>query len=192
MKKLFYSVLASTALILLAVSTPAQAQQQRVVQPVRMGIVNTKKCLETSKLGKQEQANFEKMKNQMESVLQDKERVLEEIEAKLNDDDYMDGISDETANELRNKRRNIRKDGVALQNQYMQTLQQANFKIVQKLTETIAKASAQVAQDPKNNLNVIETDEAVTYYDPSLDVSDLIIVKMDQLFDQEQKESSKK
>jgi outer membrane protein len=30
-------------------------------QTLRIGLVNTKKCLEESKLGKQEQANFEKM-----------------------------------------------------------------------------------------------------------------------------------
>ena len=48
---------------------------------------------------------------------------------------------------LRRKKRTIRNEGMQLQNQYMQTLQQANLKIVQKLTEVIGKASAQVAQD---------------------------------------------
>lgn len=163
-------------------------------QSLRVGVVNTKKCLEQSKLGKQEQANFEKMKTQMETILQEKEKALEEVESKLNDDDYMDSVSEETASTLKNKRRSIRNEGMQLQSQYMQTLQQANMKIIQKLTEVIGKASAQVAQDTAAGepVDVILTDEACTYYTPRFDVSDRIIVKMDAIFDAEQKESASK
>ncbi len=159
---------------------------------LRVGIVNTKRCLEESKLGKQEQANFEKMKTQMENILQEKERALEEIEAKLNDDDYMDSISDETASELKRKRRTIRNDGMQLQSQYMQTLQQANIKVVQKLTEVISKASSQVAQDPSQPLDVVLTDEACTFFSPRLDISDRVVAKMNAIFDAEQKDNPSK
>lgn len=188
--------------ILLACSGSAyvNAQSQPVSNPsagqhtLRIGIVNTKKCLDESKLGKQEQANFEKMKSQMESVLQEKERSLEDIESKLNDEDYMDSISDEAASELKRKKRAIQKDGMQLQQQYMQTLQQANVRIVQKLTEVISKASAQVAKDSVGgqSVDVIFTDEACTFYAPALDVSDRIIAKMNAIYDAEQKESSAK
>lgn len=161
-------------------------------QTLKVGIVNTKKCLENSKLGKLEQANFEKMKNQMESILQEKEKTLEDLESKLNDDDYMDSISDEAASELKRKKRNIRNEGMQLQNQYLQTLQQANLKIVQKLTDAISKASAQVAKEEGNqSIDIIFTDEACTYFAPHLDVSDRIIEKMNTLFDAEQKDNNK-
>lgn len=174
--------------------THATMSQNASQQSLRIGIVNTKKCLEESKLGKQEQANFEKMKQQMETVLQDKERALEEIESKLNDDDYMDSISDEAASELKRKKRTIRNEGMQLQNQYMQTLQQANVKIVQRLTEVISKASAQVAKDSSSGqtVEVIFTDEACTYFAPHLDVSDRIVAKMNAIYDAEQKESTSK
>ncbi len=163
-------------------------------QSFKIGVVNTKRCLEESKFGKQEQANFEKMKNQMETVLHDKEATLEDLEAKLNDDDYMDSISEEAANELRRKKRNIRNEGMQLQNQYLQTLQQTNLKIVQKLTEAISKASAQVAQDTSSgqSLEAIFTDEACTFYATHLDVTDRIIAKMNAIFDSEQKETPAK
>lgn len=130
MKKLCYWSFSLATLIAWSLNTLAHAQQPSVTaQPstittsnypidasanttLRIGIVNTKKCLEESKLGKQEQANFEKMKHQMESVLQEKERTLEDIESKLNDDDYMDSISDEAASELKRKRRTIRNEGM--------------------------------------------------------------------------------
>lgn len=155
---------------------------------VRIGIVNTKKCLEESKLGKQKQANFDKMKKQMESVLKEKEQTLEEVESKLNDDDYMDSISDEAANELKQKRRSIRNEGMQLQNQYIQTLQQTSLKDSQKLTESIGKASKEVAQESLTSgqpIDVIFTDEACTYYNASLDVSEKVISKMNALFDAE-------
>lgn len=173
---------------------PQQQPAQAAGQSIRIGIVNTKKCLDESKLGKQEQANFEKMKNQMESVLLEKEKMLEEIEHKLNDDDYMDSISDDAASELKRKKRNLKNEGMQLQNQYMQNLQQANIKIVQKLTEVIGKASAQVAQDTSSGqpLDVIFTDEACTYYGPALDVSERVIAKMNSIYDAEQKDSAAK
>lgn len=163
-------------------------------QALRFGIVNTKKCLEDSKLGKQEQSNFEKMKQQMRSILEDKEKILEDIESKLNDDDYMDSISEDAASELKRKRRSVRNEGMQLQSQYMETLQQANLKVIQKLTEAIGKASNLVSQDSTNNqpIDVIFTDEACTYYSPRLDVTDRVVAKMNTIFDTEQKENASK
>lgn len=160
----------------------------------RVGIVNTKKCLEESKLGKLEMANFEKMKKQMQSELQDKERTLEEIEAKLNDDDYMDSLSDEAANELKRKRKAIRSEGMQLQNQFMEALQHANVKVIQKITESISKASAEVAKEgiDGQSIDAIFTDEACTYYAPSLDLSDKVVAKMNVVFDAEQKDNASK
>jgi outer membrane protein len=199
MKNLSRCSLVIGTLLFCSLCTMVSAQQNQTQtngnsptsQSLRIGIVNTKRCLEESKFGKQEQANFEKMKNQMESVLHDKEATLEDIETKLNDDDYMDSISEEAANELRRKKRNIRNEGMQLQNQYLQTLQQTNLKIVQKLTEAIGKASAQIAQDTSSGqpLDAIFTDEACTFYAPHLDVTDRIIAKMNAIFDSEQKET---
>lgn len=195
MKNLRLWILGFGTIAAFCLCTAGHAQQPPAQnQSLRVGIVNTKKCLEQSKLGKQEQANFEKMKTQMETILQEKEKALEDVESKLNDDDYMDSVSEETASGLKNKRRSIRNDGMQLQSQYMQTLQQANMKIIQKLTEVIGKASAQVAQDTSGGepVDLIFTDEACTYFTPRFDVSDRIIAKMDAIFDAQQKESASK
>jgi outer membrane protein len=171
-------------------SSFAQTTTSPQSQSLRVGIVSMKRCLEESKLGKQEQANFEKMKSQMESVLQDKEKALEDIENKLNDEDYIDSITAEAESELKRKRRTLRQEALQLQNQYMHTLQQANLKIVQKLTDSINKASEQVAREA--NFDVIINDEACTFYSKGLDVSDRIVAKMNATYDAEggQKEPS--
>ncbi|CUI16527.1 putative outer membrane protein OmpH [Candidatus Protochlamydia naegleriophila] len=197
MKNLRHLLLAVAACAC-ALTAPAFAQQasysSAAGQSLKIGVVNAKRCLDESKLGKQEQANFEKMKKQMESILQDKEHDLEEIEAKLNDEDYMDSISEEAALELKRKKRNLRNEGLQLQNQYIQTLQQTNLKIVQKLTDTIAKASNQVAQDSSSGqtIDVIFSDEACTYFAPQLDITDRVVAKMNAIFDVESKDSAKR
>lgn len=192
MKNLRHLFLSLGLLFCSALSAQQQpVQQSRPSSAIRIGIVNTKKCVEESKLGKQEQANFEKMKGQMESVLQEKERTLEELESKLNDDDYMDSISEEAAAELRRKKRTIKQEGFQLQSQYMQTLQQANYKIVQKLTQVISKASAQVAQE-SSAFDLIINDEAATFYTPQLDISDKVIARMNTLFETEPKDNQLK
>ncbi len=178
-------------------SFPSSAQQPQQVQSVpsfRIGFVNTNKCVEQSKLGKQEQISFDKMKQQMETVLRDKGLLLEEIKSKLEDEDYMDSISDEAASELKRKKRAITAEGAQLQNQYAETLQQARMKVMQKLTEVIAKASQQVAQDPFSGpvLDAIFTDEACTYFSSALDVTDKVVAKMDAIFDAEKRENSTK
>lgn len=184
MNKLRRVFLVFTAASACLLSTSAFAEAT-----LKIGVVNTKKCLEESKLGKQEQANFEKMKHQMESILQDKEKVLEDIESKLNDEDYTDSISADAESELKRKRRTMRQEALQLQNQYMQTLQQANFKIVQKLTDVINKASEQVAKE--SGLDIILNDEACPFYNKQLDVSSQIVVKMNAVYDAEVKDAPK-
>lgn len=161
---------------------------------LKIGVVNTKRCLEESKVGKEQQANFEKMKKQMESVLQDKESDLEEIESKLADDEYMDSISEEAANSLKRKKRQVRNEGMQLQQQYMQTLQRTNMEVVRNLTEEITKASAAVAGDRSSpdHYDVIFTDEACNFSSPDLDVTNKIIQKMDEMFEKSKKENDKK
>lgn len=181
MKKLNMFLLSLGMAAFCLCTTPAHADSPAA----KIGVVNAKKCLEQSKVGKQEQANFEKMKSQMESVLHEKETTLEDIETKLGDDDYLDSISEEAANELKKKRRTIRQEGMQLQNQYMHTLQQANVKIIQRITDIVNKAAAQVAKD-SGSLDLIINDEACPYFNPSLDVTDKIIAVMNKVFDAEQ------
>jgi outer membrane protein len=188
------SLLCCAATLLLA---PLCAQTTHTFsQPSqRFGIVSTKKCLEESNIGKQETANFRKMETQMKEVLEEKVRVYREVDSKLNDEDYLDSISAEAERELKNKRSSIRKEATALEGEFVQTLEQANLKIAQKVTEMISKASAEVAQDSEKTnepLSMILTDQACTYFNPQLDVTDRVIVKMNQMFENEQKDSTKR
>ena len=155
-----------------------------MAEDVKIGVVNFKSCVEKSKLGKKEQANFDSLRKQMESVLEEKEKALNEIGNKFNDPDYLDSLSPEAEAELKHKLRTLNQELSQHQNQYYQALNQANFKIIQKMSESVAQASEKVAV--KNGLDVVLNEEGSFFYNRALDISDDVVKVMDETFDQNQ------
>lgn len=145
---------------------------------LKIGVVNFKSCVEDSKIGKQEQAAFEAMKKQMESVVEEKEKVLSELANKLNNADELELMSPEAETELKRKFRALSQEMSQLQTQFYQTLNQANFQVVQKLSELVTKAAEKVAKE--QNLDLILNDEGSFYTNKNLDVSSLIVKKLDE------------
>jgi outer membrane protein len=158
-------------------NTPSPSDSKQL----KVGIVSFKICVEQSKLGKQEQANFEVLKKQMESVLAEKEKTLNDMASKFNDADYLDSLSPEAETELKRKFRALNQEISQQQNQYMQTLQQTNFKVVQKLQEEVTKASEAIAKSEKFDL--IINDENTFYHAPHLNISSKVIALMDRDFE---------
>lgn len=166
---------AAFALLFLASNVPCSA-----AEATKVGVVNFKQCIEKSKLGKQEQVQFEKMKKQMEEVLGEKEKGFKEVAKKLDDDDYLDSLSHEAQAELKHKARTMNQEYSQQQQQFFQMLQQANFKIMQKLHEEVESVSKDVAKE--KGLDLILGEEGVFYFSEKLDISDAIIDAMDRSF----------
>lgn len=178
MKKLSYLILCSIAIS--ATAMPGYAADN-----AKIGVVSFKTCLEQSKVGKQEQANFDAMKKQMETVLEEKGKALEAIELKKRDADYLDSLSPEMETEFNRKARALEGEFMQLQNQYMQTLNQANMKILQKLNDLITQSSKEIA--PANNLDIVLNDEACYFCASPLDISSEVAKKMDELTEKQNK-----
>jgi outer membrane protein len=178
--------LSATSFAADAASTAATANK---LQSLKIGIVNFKRCVEQSKIGKQEQANFEGLKKQMETVLSEKEKSLNEMATKFNDPDYLDSLSPEAETELKRKFRAQNQELAQLQNQYMQNLQQTNVKIIQKLNELVSKAANTLAT--KEKLDLVLNEETSFFYAPSLDLSSKVITMLDEDFDKQPKETTK-
>ncbi len=159
------------------------------LQSLKIGIVNFKRCVEQSKVGKLEQSNFEALKKQMESVLADKEKGLNEMATKFNDPDYLDSLSPEAETDLKRKFRAQNQELAQLQNQYMQSLQQTNIKVIQKLNELVSKAANTLAA--KEKLDLVLNEETSFFYAPALDLSTKVIALMDEDFDKQPKETPK-
>jgi outer membrane protein len=153
-----------------------------------IGVVNFANCVTESKLGKQEQASFESLKKQMSSLLEDTEKQLNEINAKFNDPEYLDGLSPEAEEELKNKFRSLNEEMGRYQNQYYQVLNQANMRIVQLLGASINSAAEKVAKE--KHLSMVINKEAFFFFAPQLEVTPLVIAEMDKTFDIESKKQA--
>lgn len=145
--------------------------------PIKIGVVNFKTCVEKSKMGKQEQASFEAMKSQMEGVVVEKEKTLEDLAGKLNNPDELDLMSPEAEVELKRKFRALSQEMGQMQNQFYQTLSQANMKVVQKISDSVAKASEKVAKGLK--IDLVLNEETCFYCNSSIDISTLVVKEMD-------------
>jgi outer membrane protein len=155
---------------------------------LKVGVVNFKDVVEHSKYGKFEQGNFETLKKQMESVLEDKEKTLTELTNKFNDQDYVDSLSTEAEADLKHKFRMINQELGQIQAQYYQTLNQANMKILQKLNEIVGKSAEKIAKD--SGLDLILNEDGSFYYAPHLDISKKVIAALDLQYDVEVKNNA--
>jgi outer membrane protein len=158
------------------------------VQP-KVGTVSFKTCLERSKIGKSEQVKFETMRKQLEQTIETKEKELNELSPKFSDE-YLDSLTPEAETELKEKFKNLSQELTQLQNQFYQTMNQANMQVVQKLFEMISEASKVVSKD--KGLDLIMNDEVCFFKSEDLDVSDAIIAQLDEAFAKSQAEAATK
>lgn len=163
-------------------------QQLSAVDYSKIGVVNFADCVTTSKYGKQEQENLENLRKQMTSMIQDTENELKDISAKFEDSEYVDGLSPKAEEELKQKYQTLNQDLARFQNQYYQVLQQANYQVIQKISESIAKASESVAN--KKKLGIVMNKEACFYHKPTLEVTSLVISEMDKNYEFDAKQKA--
>lgn len=172
MKKIVFGALFALSLSL---ATMAEA--------ANYGFVNFKEVIEKSKLGKQEQGTFDSLKEQMEKVLEEKDKELNEIASKFNDPDYIDTLSPEAENDLKHKFRLLSQDMSEKQNQFYQALQNAQMKVMAKLAESVGKASEVVMA--AKSLDAIFNQDATFSLKDSQNVSTEVIKQMDSQFEKE-------
>ncbi len=150
---------------------------------MNIAIVNFKMCVDQSKLGKEEQSNFEALRNQMEKSFEAKEKDLTEMSNKFNDADFLDSLSLEAETELKRKFRVASQELNQLQSQYYQALSQANMKIIQQMQDAVVIASKAVAEE--KNIDLIVNDESTFFYNPKHDISMDVIAMLDKNYEQE-------
>jgi outer membrane protein len=177
MKKLLIST------ILACTSLPLFAAEQKV------GIVNFNTCIVDSKLGKQEQNAFETMRKQFVSLVEDTDKQLREVSEKLQDKDYLDGLSKEAEETMKAKFSQLNEELGRYQQQYYQFMNQGQYKIVQAVVSGINHAAENIASG--KNYNIILNKEACFFYSPALDITSDIIKTMDKQFDEESKKQEK-
>lgn len=170
-------------------STQAFTETQKAApENMHIGVVNFKECVEKSKQGIQEKNSFDMLKNQMMETLQKSEKELSDIAQKLEDQEYMDGLSPAAEEELKIKFQQLSQDYSRYQNQYYQLLNQANYRMLQSMHNSVAQAAEEVRKDKK--LTAIYSQDSFFAYDDFLDQTELVIAKMNANHEKEQGDES--
>lgn len=152
-------------------------------------IVNFSTCITNSKYGKKEQENFEALRKQLSSLIEDTEKEAKDLSAKFEDSEYLDSLSPKAEEEMKARFQTLNEDLARYQSQFYQVMQQANMQIVHKMNSQIARASEKVAKDKK--LDYVINKEACFYYRPDLDLTDKVITEMDKNFEIDAKAAKK-
>lgn len=148
------------------------------------GVVNFSTCVTDSKAGKQEQEQMEKIKGQWNQVIQDTQKELSTLEDQFKNQDYMDGLSPEAVTEMENKRTALNEDLMKYQSQLYQSLNQANYFLLQKLYRIVMEASEVVAKEKA--IDIVLNSESRFFHTPKLEITTEVVKEMDKKFDQEQ------
>lgn len=188
MKKTFLSLLTAASFlvsgVVFAADAPAKFEQTK---PLRIAVVNFKTCVEKSKIGQKEQAAFDAMKKQMETIMEEKEKALTDVATKFNDIDYLDSLSPDAEAELKRQFRTLNQEYNQQQTQFYQALSQTNMLVVQKLNDDVTKAAEDVAK--ANNIDLVLNSESAFFSIPAIDISDLVIRALDDRFEKESKDA---
>lgn len=154
----------------------------------KVGIVNFSSCIVDSKLGKQEQNAFETMRKQFVTLVEDTDKQLREISDKLQDKDYLDGLSKEAEEQMKSKFAQLNEELGRYQQQYYQFMHQGQNKIMQTVVGGINHAAEQLAS--VKGYNVILNKEACFFYSPTLDITTEVVKEMDKHFEIEEKKQT--
>ena len=154
-----------------------------VAKELLCGIVNFSTCVKESKYGQQEQKSFEKLREQMGSLITDIEKQLNEIATKFQDADFVDSLSPEAEQEMKARFQSLNEELNQTQNQYLQIMQQSNMQLMERLHDHVVKASEIVAKREK--LPIVFREDACFFYIPSFDITSSVLEEMDKTYDKE-------
>lgn len=169
----------SAAVLAMSVAALATADESSL----RVGVVNYTTCMENSCLGKDESSKLESLRNEMVSMMDEKQKAFQEISEKLGNPDYMDTLSPEADKELHAKAKALAEELQYLSFQTNQAFQQAQEKMIQNVVGEIQKASEYIARE--KNLDFILNKDGCCYFKKPADITPLVIKELDRHYQPE-------
>lgn len=181
--KLVSGICAAVALLLCPLSLSAGSSSK--IEAVKIGFVSARACFDQSKEGQKARDMLESLNKQMNSSLEELDKKIEEISHKLNDEDVRDSMTPEAEKELQEKYESLSQEREIKRMQFGQQMQQTQMLAMQQVFDKVGRASEAAAKEL--GLGSFFSEESAFYYSPELDMTELVIKKMDKIFDEEQK-----
>lgn len=154
--------------------------QTASLSALSIGVVNAKKCVDQSKIGKTEQGQFDQLRKQLEQSVASKEKELNDLKPKLSDE-FLDTQTPEAERQIKERFQMLQQEHQELYYNMSTMLNKANYELMQKLLEKIQEASRAVADRKK--LDIVMNEEACFYKKETLDVTNEMIEELDKIFD---------
>ena len=146
-----------------------------------IGVVNFSTCISDSNYGKQEQEEFEKLKNQITSLINDKEKHVNELYAKSNDSEFRDSLSPEAEKSFLMKFQTSNEELINYKNQYNQIMNQAHIKLIQTMSNYIKQTTEKISREKK--LKLVISNDICFYFDKVYDITNIVVKEMDKSFE---------
>lgn len=183
-----YALLLATSLSLPFCAFAKEAMKNETLP---FGIVNFAECYNGSKYGQKEQENLQGLRKQLTDMLETAQNDLKEVSTKLQDQEYLENLSEKAIEELKTKQETITQELIRSNQQYSQILQQQYTQGTQKVAQKVIDISEKMAQ--QENFAYVANKELFFYCNPKADLTSRIISTLDEQFDAEQaKELAKK
>jgi len=150
------------------------------VNATEVGVVSFRRCIEESHQGKAEQTSLENLKNQMTAVVEKTDKELEDLSKKLQDSEYLDGLSPDAEHKMRQRFDELSQEMARYQQQFYQIMNQANMKFMQTMSVQIATAAKAIAQE--RELDYIVNEDACFYFKPDREVTSEVVDEMNRTY----------
>lgn len=177
------AVLLGSSLSVVGAEPAKSAPGASIPQVNRIGIVNFRRCVEDSKMGREAQTSLETLRGQLAGQLESTEKELLEIINKFDDQDHMDSLSPEAEKQMKKRYEELAGEREGKREQFMEIMNQAQGRAMQELNSQVARAAQLIAKE--KGLDLVLRDEAALYYPYTIDVTTAVVVELDKVYDQE-------
>ncbi|MDF2577927.1 MAG: hypothetical protein K0S74_1411 [Chlamydiales bacterium] len=148
-----------------------------------VGVFNVEELQANVTVLKEQLAEVENLDNQFRVALDKKQIEIEEIDTKLNDPDYRDGLSPSAEAELTKKREDLQQEMMQYYLRASEMSEQQRSGISNRFRQILRTACKEIAQEKR--LKYILSSESCYYYEPGIDVTKPLIDKISQKYNEE-------
>ncbi len=160
---------AGLAVLLLLATGPAFS-----ADPVKIGVVDLQKILETSNSGKAAQNELKVQRDKMQADMKQRGNEIQEIESRMQREAMV--MSKETREEKEREHRIKVSDFQALQRKYQSDLQEIERKLMGRLQTEITSLVTDIAK--KDGYMLVISNIGVIYSLPSTDITERLIQEL--------------
>jgi len=160
---------AGLAVLLLLAAGPAVS-----ADPVKIGVVDLQKILETSNSGKAAQNELKAQRDKMQADMKQRGNEIQEIESRMKREAMV--MSKETREEKEREHRIKVSDFQALQRKYQGDLQEIERKLMGRLQTEITSLVSDIAK--KEGYMLVISNIGVIYSLPSTDITERLIQEL--------------